>query len=193
MTDAPRRRIPRPPGELPTKLREQFGFLQVSAQAFDAGFEAEAVRLAGICRVLFMPAGGQSLMYQLGKHDAITLPDTADFEFHERRGLPPLGSPLAPGGLTVIGHRGPQPCFRAPLDSRMDTAEWVPLKTWESRVAVRSSAGVTHSRADFIEVLANQEGGMHIDPTFDEAYGTLREDTMGFQFPEFRSSWASER
>jgi hypothetical protein len=168
------------------KLAQQCGFLCVSAQAFDAGFEAEAQRLAATCRVLFMPAGRVSLMYQIGAHRTLTLPDTANFDFHggvvqlqgERDGEP-YHTGEAPGGLTILSTGRGDARFAAPFDTRMDEAEWVPLKTWLNRVAVRGSAGITHSRRDFIDVLANQEGGTHVDPTVDEAYMQLRTDVLG--------------
>ena len=61
----------------------------------------------------------------------------------------------------------------------MPDAKWLKLDRWLQTPAVRSSTGVTHSRWDFIRVLANQEGGAHVDPTIEREYAQLREGTLG--------------
>jgi hypothetical protein len=151
------------------------------------------VRLAIICRVLFSESGGKSLMQQLGAHKTITLPDTAVFDAQpiapgisiqligtDAEGNEGVVNDESCGGLTELTN-GPRGGMRwtAPLDTRMPQARWMKLSAWLSSVAVRSSTDVTHSRWDFIRVLANQEGGAHLDPTVEISYTQLRGDTLG--------------
>lgn len=195
-TRAPKHpRVPRRSGELVEALRSQYRFLVRSAKAFDEGAEDEALRLAVSCRVLFRESGGKSLMQQLGASKTIKLPDTAIL--HERTG--PIrnfqligtdedgneGTVLAsgddpPGGLTdpADGRDGGMR-WTASLDTRMEGASWINLSEWLAADAVRGSSGVIHSRSDFIRVLANQEGGAHIDSTVEADYAELRSDTLG--------------
>jgi hypothetical protein len=54
--------------ELECHLAEQLQFLQVSAAAFDAGFEGEAKRLAVVLRILLHDTkSSKSLLGQLGR------------------------------------------------------------------------------------------------------------------------------
>ena len=173
-------RIPRPPGELANRLRGQFGYLVRSAMAFDEGVEDEAPRLAGACRVLFIPGSGKSLVYQLGAHKSITLPDTsirnqqavAPGVAIQLYGTDAQGKPLTAPRTALGGLAAPAADLRgtrwvAQGDAWMLSARWVPLQTWLMAPAVRSSSNKDYSRWDFIRVLANQEGGMHVDPTVE--------------------------
>jgi hypothetical protein len=161
------------------------------------------VRLAATCRVLFTESGGgKSLMQQLGTHKTITLPDTAILD---KRAYGPIAAFTGfgkdaegnrvelfndndpPGGL-VVNNTSPDGRMRwtAPLDARMQGTSWSKLPKWLSTPAVRGSSGVTHSRSDFIRVLANQEGGAHIDPTVEADYAQLRSDTGGVMIGTFK-------
>jgi hypothetical protein len=63
--------------ELEQHLGEKASFLRASAQAFDAGFEAEAKRLATSIRILVHDTrNSRSLIDQLGLKDGIRFEDT---------------------------------------------------------------------------------------------------------------------
>jgi hypothetical protein len=188
---AKRKRVPRKPGEIHERLRRQYRYLTRSATFFDSGAEDEAERLAGACRVLFSDTGGTSLITQLHARHSFKLPDTAVLDVMGMHvGIPMKlhavdehGNEVTPqfaaGGLIEIVDTPKGPRWGAPLDARMHDARWLPLDRWLSEPVVRDSTGITHSRDDFIRVLRNQEGGSHVDPTIEEDYARLRDDTLG--------------
>jgi hypothetical protein len=64
--------------DLVEHLRRQVGFIERSAEAFDAGFSDEAVRLAQVIRVLVHDTGrSTALLNQLGVKDTLLFVDTA--------------------------------------------------------------------------------------------------------------------
>ncbi len=132
-------------------------------------------------------------MQQLGAHKSIVLPDTAILDFQPigpGMGVQLMGTKAGSDEQVVLNAGGPGGVvdlvdtpegmrWIAPLDARMAQATWKKLPQWMSAVAVRGSTGITHSRWDFIRVLANQEGGAHVDPSVEITYRDLRIDTLG--------------
>jgi hypothetical protein len=87
--------------ELEQHLAEQVSFLRVSAQAFDAGLEAEAKRLATSIRVLVHDTGiSKSLIGQLGLKESMRFEDTT-----LRHEVLPPGMTAWPAG-TIVLHSG---------------------------------------------------------------------------------------
>jgi hypothetical protein len=152
-------------------------FLRTSAAGFDGGVEAEAKRLAVQIRVLVHDASGNrkgrsvSLLTQIGVRDRLPWLDTAivpdptwvDFGL----GLCRLagegkGSDLRFFYAPPLGDLGP--------DRLHAPASFV---DWWTQPILADRMGHTFSRANFIDRVANQDGGAHVDARLDESYEAL--------------------
>ena len=59
--------------------------------------------------------------------------------------------------------------------------KWVDFHTWWNEPVIRDDHGHLFSRRDIVLVVANQDGGGHVDPEIDEAYHRLaNENSIGF-------------
>jgi len=158
-------KTPREAGDLLDQLAEQIGFLKSSADAFDSGNESEAKRLAVTLRTLLHDRGNtsKSLLGQLGMKGVDFLQsakphrDGSAFSYH---GL--IGTQVGPdsGGYFAV------------LDDANSTSR-VPFDQWWEMVIFRDKAGRTLTRKDLVLVVANQDGGAHVDEELDERYASI--------------------
>ena len=158
-------------------LREQYEFLNLSAASFDAGFEAEAKRLAVALRVLLHDtASSTSLLGQLGVKDRIKYVDTA-------LRLNPSNL-LTTNGLAVLATTTGEPAkWRAPLDSLAQPRQHpdATFASWWTSAVTKDQDGEMWNRKELVLALANRDGGAHVDPALDERYLRLaHENTMGW-------------
>jgi hypothetical protein len=166
--NAARRARERP--NLLSRLREHVSFLDASAAAFDNGFEAEAKRLAVSLRVLLHhTAASQALLNQLGVTDRLRFTDTSEpispYTLGPSLGLVLLRLDGRTGAGTYIAPLGglPPPRIKPPTEF----VRWwnVDLYIDEERTA--------WNRKQFVQTLANKEGGAHVDPKLNDAYERL--------------------
>lgn len=162
-------------------FREQMDFLRLSANAYDAGVEHEAKRLAGTIRNLVWDRGqNRSLLTHLGVKDKLGFVDTAPpdpppppvvvLSF----GLAVLERVLLPGSETRY-----VPAFTVPDDQRTSPA--TSFVDWWTLPVLRDQQGHEFSRGDLVLGLAHKDGGVHIDKTIKGAYAALtRENSLGF-------------
>lgn len=155
------------PEELEAHLTEHLQFLRASADAYDGGFEEEAKRIAVSVRVLVYDTGrSKSLLGQLGLKDQNFI-DSA--------------SPLVPGNMST--HSGLVvtaivPGFGAKYVAFLDEPPHGQLKRvefinwWETPIFI-DSAKRTLSRRDLVLAVANQDGGVHVDPALNATYADL--------------------
>lgn len=152
-------------------------FLRTSAAGFDGGVEAEAKRLAVQIRVLVHDASGNrkgrsvSLLTQIGVRDRLPWLDTA---------IVPDPTWVDFGlGLCRLAGEGKGPDLRffyaPPLgdlgpDRLHPPASFV---DWWTQPVLADRMGHTFSRANFIDRVANQDGGAHVDAKLDESYEAL--------------------
>lgn len=149
------------------KLKEQLGFLDRSAQAFDEGHEEEGLRLATVMRVLFHDTFNKngkristSLMTQLAMSDTTMLSsprtDLADWrDFLSVR----------------IDLKSPSPTALIPrLDLQLVE---VPLRTWWESDSITNADGTSVARRRLICSAANKDGGAHVDPKLERFYEEL--------------------
>lgn len=144
-------------------LREQIGFLEASAKAFDAGDVAEAKRLAIHLRVLLNDTKRQqSLLGQLDVKSSLL--------FHDVTGAMPLGAkgwiPLKMGFSATTGVAY-LPKLTAPK-RRISFAEW-----WDATVYKSAVPDCEFSRASIILNVAEKDGGAHVDPRLEANYATF--------------------
>jgi hypothetical protein len=166
--------------ELVEELKDQVGFLERSAESFDAGYEGEAKRLAATLRVLLHDHGksSRSLLSQLDLKEGLQFLDTAE---------PIVPTNLLPTPGLVVMHlkAGPEggagryePRFRMYPD-----LEGVPIRfePWWNESVAKDGEGVFFSRRNFVLTVANKEGGAHVDPSLNEEYAALtRRNSMGW-------------
>jgi hypothetical protein len=160
-------------------LHEHRAFLEASAASFDAGFEAEAKRLAVSLRVLLhQTPKSHALLDQLGVMERLRFTDTSE--------------PMHPGmlgpnlGLVILRVKPGEGRYIAPLRGLPPPRIKPPIKFtpwWTSGVG-EGGEGTLWSRRDFVMALANKEGGAHVDPELTDAYEHLvHANGLGFSVP----------
>lgn len=163
----------RGPAELQAQFEEQWGFLRKSCDAYDRGDENEAKRLAVTLRLLLHDTkSSHSLLGQLGLKDILFF-DTSE-DINRDNLLPTFGLVLAqvgPAGVRYI----------PPLADLPPRAIWmIPFEYWWKKPVICLPGAFELSRADLILVMANQDGGAHVDPAIDDNYYRLtRENALG--------------
>jgi hypothetical protein len=131
-------RASRPPGEIEARLAGQLRFLQRSADAFDAGDDGEAPRMAACARIVCHDGRWEGLLSQLGLKPAVRFLTTADDVVVEER-LPNGGirrrANLLKSSLVAIESDfiGGAPGLRAPLGGDTGTHTFVPFRYWWER------------------------------------------------------------
>lgn len=146
-------------------------FLETSCTAFDEGDEDEAVRLAVTLRVLAHDTGkSRSLLSQIGVK--------TQWRYWNLR-LPPPAQESWVGHLLVEASlRSSSSTITQPASDRGE-AFWSDFDSWwTSEVSRVQGHGFT--RKDFVLVLANKEGGAHVD-TLTPSQEALSEDVNGWQ------------
>lgn len=164
------------------RLKEQEHLLNKAVGDFYAGDTISALSIAVIVRVLVHETGSSTplLKYLTDNYQALEIknkaPDEADaLEANARRRylttFCPLGFSIGPGGLSNY----------ADLSSPM--YELVPLKSWWNRTClifpygpVSDFGNVSHgifSKKQLTLILANKEGGAHVDVELPEEYVAL--------------------
>lgn len=160
-------KIPQSKRELLNHLENQINFLKSSAQSYDNGFEAEAIRLSVAIRILIHDTSeSESLLSQLGKKD-ILFYDTAR-NLDARNRVTDIG--LA---LLRLSPRGAE--YHPGLDDipseRINIK--VPFNKWWNKVVILDKKRNDFTRKDLVLFVANQDGGAHIDPSLDKKYAEL--------------------
>lgn len=160
--------------ELEAHFRKQIGFLQRSADAFDAGFIDEATRIAQVLRILFHDnRHSHSLLGQLGMKN-IKIMDTSP---------PIVGSNELPEMSLVhagVGGMDGQ-AFVAPLSNVPEIRE-IPAENWWNQTVLKNRDSHVFSRSRLIRTMADQDGGAHVDPSIDGEYREIAEGAFGFKF-----------
>jgi len=135
---------------LKKRFQEQLGFLASSAAAYDQGIKAEAIRLAGVMRVLFSHSRKSAgLVFQLGGKrilldstcpkfpiEPIQFSGIVDFVFKEGQtegeAIAPLDGSITPEGkyLTSVGGASQTHSAESPPHFRTFTGIWSGRKIW---------------------------------------------------------------
>lgn len=168
--------------ELAEHLRDQLSFLRSPGEAFDAGHESEAKRLAVVLRVLLHDTPqSRGVLSQLGVKDKIRFVDTAE-PINPRNLAPTSGLAImkvvtGPGGGGTWEPRKVLP----PVPGTGGPDQ--PFDPWWTRDVVKDGAGNVFSRKSLVLAVVNKDGGAHVDPTLNAQYAALsRENSMGFVY-----------
>ncbi len=163
--------------ELQQHLRDTIQALELSSSSFDEGFEGEAKRLAAAIRVLVHDTGSsKSLLGQLGQKS---------IQFYETSIPCDLRTIMTYSGLTSIEQTPEGAKYVAVLDMLPPDCppRWVSFDEWWNRVIFVDRKGSETSRKDLILVIANKDGGAHVDPILDEKYADLsRRNSLAWRF-----------
>lgn len=191
-------KIPRPAGDFEQQLDRQMGYLRRSCAAFDAGEFDEAVRIALTIRVLVHNTSqSTSLLTHLGIQNALSYIDTGVYRapleaaMREDLRIDPgdfiLINPVHVGlvetgcvGEGKVGWYAPLRLQRfitgtAPHRATRGTA---PFDAWWNDPLVESSSRKTFSRSNLVLIMANQDGGGHVDANIDADYRDLIIDPL---------------
>ena len=160
-------------------LAEQVHFLRSSCRAYDGGDESEAKRIAVHLRVLLHDtARSRSLLSQLGGQFNWRFADTA-YRFNPQ-------NLLAHHGLITIkmtGGPAGDASFEPRCWSRTEVSPFIHFRLWwSSDVIFKDSEGERFTRKDVVLVVADQDGGAHVDPELDGAYaGLAKQGALGWR------------
>lgn len=171
-------RVPRPPERLVQHLADQLEFLRRSAAGYDDGFEGEACRMAVVLRTLLHNTQqSHGLLVQLAILKPTTLVVDTAMPIEPGNLLPTPGLVMMRVGEGVGGAYVPR-LDESPLPPRM-----VAFESWWTGAVCKFGDGATQSRKDYVLVLANREGGAHVDPMLNETYErVVTSNGLGFQY-----------
>lgn len=184
-------KIPQTHSELLAALGTQLSFLQRSSDAFDAGNEEEAIRLATQVRVLVhQTSSSHALLNQLGLLESLRFVDTA-VDSTVQRGVNGSGQlilkqTVSPGvlagmGFGVGGFRF-FPLLGGESAPRVSFNEW-----WEPDLVPPTSTERGISRRWLVLAMANQGGGTHVDPSLDARYSAFLANRTGLSISDTSS------
>jgi hypothetical protein len=162
--------------ELQQHLADTLQALELSARAFDEGYEGEAKRLAAAIRVLVHDTpNSKSLLGQLGRKS----------QFYDTSIPRHPGTIMTYNGITAMSHAGQEATYVAPLDELPPDSppRYVSFDEWWNRVIFVDEAGRETTRRDLILAVANKDGGAHVDPVLDQKYASLsRRNALAWRF-----------
>jgi hypothetical protein len=148
-------------GRLRVRLKEQITHLEVSAARYDAGWPEEANRLAVTIRVLVHDTSmSKSLLAQMGAKDEMRWMDS-NGGIDARRAVVFSSLVVFRVTMTETGvEMGLLPVEQADILSR---GRLLDFETWWKRAPVMVGNGEQITRSDVVDMLANQDGGAHVD------------------------------
>ena len=151
--------------------------MELSARAFDDGFEGEAKRLAAAIRLLVHDTQrSNSLLGQLGRK-GIAFYDTC-IPQHPH-------SILTHDGINAMHMTTQMAKYVAPLDQHVPDSppRRATFERWWNGVIFVDTDKQKTTRRDLILAVANKDGGTHVDPVLDGKYADLsRRNSLGWKF-----------
>ena len=159
--------IDRSPADTVTKLKEQLYFLNESCKGYDNGYKHEVQRIATCIRILLVE-NKKSLLTQLNVKNTIQFLDTTH-PYFELPGLKPL---LPSYGLVDIG-----PPVKAFLNSYPDQYKKKSFDDWWHQIVLDDTSN-KFTRGNLIHLVADKDGGCHVDPKLPPEYHALKNNSM---------------
>ena len=155
--------------DLAELLQEQIGFLERSCASFDEGYIDEAKRIAVIVRVLLHDtASSHSLFRQLGYKDYMLIDTCPSLEGE-------IPGKIFQAGLAIPSLKGYIP--RHEVSSTVNPV-WLGFDNWWNNPVIKTQDR-TYSRRELVLILANKEGGAHVNPTLTAHYEKLKHEGSG--------------
>ena len=192
--------VERDSAEYVQHLEIQYGFLEVSCEAFDAGRRSEAFRLAATLRTLLHDTKySTSLLTHLGCKTDLVYLNTAGYPsrnndegrpwtplIYAHLDAPPVWEPRLLDGLWDR-NRARDAATTDPNGSPF----WLPVQDWLNRTVLEYPGGGGQLTAyEAIRILANKEGGAHVDAELPDIYQAVsRENSLGVRF--YKLPWGA--
>ena len=167
-----KKKIKKTKQEILNHLREHINYLSRSAALFDEGIEEEAKRIAVSLRVLMhQTKTSHSILNQINQK--VSIYGTA-LKYDPVNLLTHLG-------LTAMSVSNEEAKYVAPLSNR--SKKQIGFQQWWNEVVIVDNKKNRFTRKDLVLVVANQDGGAHVDPEIDETYAMLSKGiTAGWAF-----------
>lgn len=174
---------PRSKENLLTRLGEQTDFLLASARGFYEGNFAESLRIAAHLRTLVHESGTSKPLLRQVRSDGLDL-----------QILDNVGETKQPGEEVFsfsVGLRVDKPAVFPSVDLESTNYKRCSIGAWWNRQVFAFwsqgqqgiSKWMTYTRRQVILILANKEGGAHVDSEIDHAYAILLTDQpLHFEF-----------
>lgn len=158
-------------------LYEHIEFLNASCASFDAGFYAEAKRIATTIRVLLHDtAKSKSLLGLLGIKDNLAYVNKS-VPFDERN----LMSHTGLVGLKISNGKASYFAFLDDVHSFLEIQPSKTFENWWNEVVIKDQNDEIFTRKSLVLHLANKDGGAHVDPKLDASYANLtRSNSVGW-------------
>ena len=150
-------------------LQEQIGFLKRSCSAFDEGFMDEAKRIAVTVRVLLHNTANSNSLFNQLKFNDYMLIDTCPTLVGSIPGR------IFQAGLAVPSLKGYVPRHQLPAKA---PPTWLGFEQWWNKPVIKTEDR-TYSRREIVLLLANKEGGAHVDPKLTFHYEKLKHQGSG--------------
>lgn len=172
-------RIPVTMSKLEEHFAAQISFLRKSSDEYDLGDKNEYRRLATHMRVLFYnnPPNAHSLLNQIGLHGEPFFSSNYGWAPGNLLADMPLTGLLnSPTGIQIV------PLCSTPLDPNRPPRS-LSFDEWWSEPVLRSNDGEIFTRRQIVLIVANQDGGAHVDPEIEETYHKItRGEAIGLTF-----------
>ncbi len=151
-------------------LREQIGFLERSNAAYDEGYYDEAKRIAVVVRVLLHDTQSSHSLFQQLSYKNYKFLDTSPNVDSQIPGK------IFQAGLAIPSLKGYVPRHQAP---QLHHPSWSNFTNWWNNPVINTQER-TYSRRELVLILANKEGGAHVDPKLTAHYENLKNKGSGF-------------
>src|SRR5258708_991953 len=164
----------RPKEKVLAMLKEQMDLLRTSLRAFYEGQFAESLRIATTIRVLVHETGMSKPLLKQAR------PDGLDLQILEHAGEPAKPDEEEIFSFAVSMRMGPGPTLAPAVDLGSTHHTMSSIGPWWNRTvfSFRSQLGrqLIYTRKKVVLILANTEGGAHVDPDEDADYVKLLTD-----------------
>jgi hypothetical protein len=152
--------------DMKARLRDQLGFLQRSAEAFDAGNTAEAIRIATVLRVIFHQTRKSTSLLTHLNATSISVRSKAGPESS-------TGARRVAGWSLAVLHIFPGGSILAPICEPQNIDTMVKVNVWWTMVFAVID-GAEYKRRDLVLWAANKDGGAHVADVIPTDYAKIR-------------------
>jgi len=161
--------VPQSQSDLERHLEEQLQALEILTDQYDQGADILAKQMAGILRLLFhQTKNSHSLLGQL---------DKLGIQFFDTACPPEPNQITSYSGLVMWAVGGK---YFPLLDSNPQFHKQVDFQTWWNSTVLIDGQKNEFSRSRLILLVADKDGGAHVDPTLPADYAELsRSNSLG--------------
>jgi len=159
--------------DLIKQWKDQIEFISRSCEGFDSGLYSESKRIAVSLRILFHNTrSSQSLFSQLGYSN--------NFLFWSSGGLYTPSNLLSSWSLLYYKNSGTETVYFPILMEKTGRTFFLELDDWWNEI-IFDDKKYFMTRKDVILSVADQDGGAHVDPEFNESYSNItKNNSLGF-------------